>query len=191
MKALSDYDSIKVGGGQMLPAGAYVCRIHAIEDHSDNPSPWLAVYPEIFDMETKQFINTKELADDATRWRYRLTLSLSGEWGPQRYKRFVSAVERSTQNKGFTYVNADGAEQTLVGKWVGAVVRHNRYTKKDGTDGIRPEVAAYITCDDAINGNYKPEWLEVRDSRTNPAPAATVHAPSAPQADLADEDIPF
>lgn len=191
MKALDNYDSIKTDGGSLMPAGAYVCRIHTIEDHTDAASPWLAIYPELFDMATKQFTNTAELASDDTRWHHRLSLSLNGEWGPQRYKRFVSAVERSAQNKGFKYVNADGAEQTLVGKWVGLVVRHNRYTKPNGSDGIRPEISAYLTCDDVINGNYKPEWLEVRDTRTNPTPGATVHAPSAPQAVIGDEDVPF
>lgn len=191
MKAIQGYDIINVGGGSMVEPGAYVVRIHKIEDHSDAQSPYLSIYVEIFDPDTKQFTNTAALADDAQSWRYRFSLSLAGEWGAQRYKRFVSAIERSKQNKGFTYVNADGAEQTLVGKWVGMVVRRSLYTKRDGSDGIRPEVSAWITCDDVIEGNYKPEWTHERNTRRDTSTDSPVHYTPAPVVDIADDDLPF
>lgn len=192
MKAIQGYDGISVGGGQMLQAGAYIVRIQSIEDHTDNADfPHLDIYPEIYDVKNRRFTNTDELADDSTRWRYRFTLSMAGEWGTQRYKRLVSAVERSSQNNGFAYQNADGAEQTLVGKWVGMVVRHHRYTKNNGADGIKPEVSAYVTCDDVISGNYKPEWTETRDTRSAASDAQPVHAPTAQVMDVAADDIPF
>lgn len=194
MKAISNYDSIKVGGGSMFPAGAYVCRIFAVEDHSTADGGYLDVYPEVYDTAARKFTNSDELRSESTRWRYRFRLSLDGEWGPQRYKRLVSAVERTEENKGFKYQNVDGGEQQLVGKWVGLVARHRRYTKRDGSDGITLDAAAWIPCADVLSCNYKPEWLETRDTRTNAgAPAAPMApaAPTAPVPDIADEDLPF
>lgn len=206
MKAISNYDGIKAsngGGTGIIEPGAYVCRIYGMYDHTDEAKPYLELAYDVYDQESKSMRFTDDLDDPERRWRHCFKLYLTSDFGWQRYKALVEAVEGTEENKGFRYVNADGAEQTLVGKWVGLVIRHQVYTAKRGKhkgEARRaPDLAGAITCANAIAGVFPPEWLEERDTRTDaersaqassssPAPVA---APPAPAPDIADEDIPF
>lgn len=206
MKAISNFDSIQAsngGGTGIIEPGAYVCRIYGMYDHTDEAKPYLELAYDVYDQESKSMRFTDDLDDPERRWRHCFKLYLTSDFGWQRYKALVEAVEGTEENKGFTYQNVDGGEQQLVGKWVGLVIRHQLYTAKRGKHAGEmrrsPDLAGAITCADAIAGNFPDKWLEDRDTRTDaeraaqassPSPA-TVAAPPAPAPDLADEDIPF
>lgn len=192
MKALTNYDSVTASnGGGLLPAGGYACKIVRVNDHTTEPKPYLSVVYDVLDPATKQTMFANDLADGSNDWRHEFRFYMTSDFGVSRYKMLVECVERSVENKGFSYSNADGAEQTLVGKWVGFVIRHRLYTKKSGPnagkDGEALDLAAILTCSDALSGEFNPSWLEPKDDR-EPAPAPTT-ATYVP--DVAADDIPF
>lgn len=206
MKAISNFDSIQAsngGGAGIIEPGAYVCRIYGMYDHTDEAKPYLELAYDVYDQESKSMRFTDDLDNPEHRWRHCFKLYLTSDFGWQRYKALVKAVEGTKENDGFTYQNVDGGEQQLVGKWVGLVIRHQLYTAKRGKHAGEmrrsPDLAGAITCSDAIAGNFPDKWLEDRDTRTDAERAAQasssslapVVAPPAPTPDLADDDIPF
>lgn len=207
MKAISNFDSIQAsngGGAGIIEPGAYVCRIYGMYDHTDEAKPYLELAYDVYDPGSKSMRFTDDLDDPEKRWRHCFKLYLTSDFGWQRYKALVKAVEGTKENDGFTYQNVDGGEQQLVGKWVGLVIRHQLYTAKRGKHAGEmrrsPDLAGAITCADAIAGNFPDRWLDDRDTRTDAERAAqaaasesstTIHAPEAPANDLAPEDIPF
>lgn len=199
MKAISNYDSVKAsnGGSGILDAGAYVCRIYQVSDHTEENKPYLAVSYDVYDQGTKSFLFSDDLADPERRWRHEFRFYVGSDFGLQRYKALVEAVEGTDENKGFKYSNVDGAEQTLAGKWVGLVIRHRLYTAQrgahKGADRTALDLAGCVTCADAIAGSFDQRWLEDRDDRD-----ARPEVPQVPQAqaqaaspDIYAEDIPF
>lgn len=201
MKAISNFDGIQAsnGGSSLLAPGAYTCKVLAVHDHTDKAKPYLSVVFDVYDRDTRRFRFADVAADPTADWRHEFRFYVGSDFGQQRYKALVEAVQGSRENGGYRYQNVDGAEQTLAGKWVGFVVRHRLYTKKQGPyageDAEALDLAGSITCDDAIAGNFPADWLDPRDNReAKPAPVqapAVGAAPVAPAPDLADEDIPF
>ena len=203
MKAISDYDSIQAsngGGSGIIEPGAYVCRIYGMYDHTDEAKPYLELAYDVYDPGSKSMRFTDDLDNPERRWMHCFKLYLTSDFGWQRYKALVKAVEETKENNGFAYQNVDGGEQQLVGKWVGLVIRHQLYTARRGKHAGEcresPDLAGFVTCKQAIEGDFPQRWLETRDTRTDAereaqAAPASVHAPAAPVTDVADEDIPF
>lgn len=201
MKAISNFDGIQAsnGGSSLLAPGAYTCKVLAVHDHTNEAKPYLSVVFDVYDRDTRRFRFADVAADPTADWRHEFRFYVGTDFGQQRYKALVEAVQGSKENGGYRYQNVDGAEQTLAGKWVGFVVRHRLYTKKQGPhageDAEALDLAGSITSDDVIAGNFPAEWLDPRDNRAaKPAPVqapAAGAAPVAPAPDLADEDIPF
>ena len=206
MKAIQNFDGIQAsnGGSSLLVPGAYTCKVLAVHDHTNEAKPYLSVVFDVYDRDTKRFRFADVAADPNQDWRHEFRFYVGTEFGQQRYKALVEAVEGSKENGGYRYQNVDGAEQTLAGKWVGFVIRHRLYTRQQGQhageDATALDLAGAITCDDAIAGRFPAEWTDPRDNRDKsqavpvqapaptPAPGA---APIVPAPDLADEDIPF
>lgn len=200
MRAIQNYESVQAsnGGSGLLAPGAYTCKVLRVNDHSVEAKPYLSVVFDVYDRDTKRFRFADVSADPSQDWRHEFRFYVGTDFGLQRYKALVEAVEGSEENRGFRYQNADGAEQTLVGKWVGLVIRHRLYTKQSGPhageDATALDLGGAITCADAAAGKFPPNWVEPRDNRdqSQAAPVqAPVAAPVAPAPDLADEDIPF
>ena len=198
------------GGAPQVEPGGYACLIAAVEDGSAEPNPYIGLTLNPIDPKTNKYMVTdrEELSDPERSWRhtYRFFIGEYGgggiDWG--RMKALTEAVEQTTQNKGFTYDGTkDGAEQTLVGKFVGCVFKRVGYVRKSGkhageyTEAI--QLGGVTTADKARSGDYPPKWAEPRGVRTEEKKAAA--APRAPQVtpppvappapDLAEEDIPF
>ncbi len=198
------------GGAPQVEPGGYACLIAAVEDGSAEPNPYIGLTLNPIDPKTNKYMVTdrEELSDPERSWRhtYRFFIGEYGgggiDWG--RMKALTEAVEQTTQNKGFAYDGTkDGAEQTLVGKFVGCVFKRVGYVRKSGkhageyTEAI--QLGGVTTADKARSGDYPPKWAEPRGVRTEEEKAA--EAPCAPQVtpppvappapDLADEDIPF
>ena len=196
MKALTNYDSVTASnGGGLLPAGGYACKIVRVNDHTSERKPYLSVVYDVLDPATKQTMFANDLADGSNDWRHEFRFYMTSDFGVSRYKMLVECVEKSAENKGFSYSNADGAEQTLVGKWVGFVIRHRLYTKQCGLSagkyGETRDLAAILTGSGALSGEFNPSWLEPKDDREHapePAPAPTT---ATYVTDVAADDIPF
>lgn len=201
MKALGNFDKVVAsngGGSSMLEPGGYVAKIVRVKDHTDEKKPYLEFVYDIWNAETKSFLFAQDLADTSNDWRHSFRLYFTGDFGKQRYKALTEAVENTAQGKGakaFVYEDKDNAEQTLVGKLLGVVIRHRSYVNSEGKVKTAVDVNAFIPGKDAAEGNFDAKYAEpfegdgVAEARAN-ADNAVIDAP-APAIELADEDIPF
>lgn len=203
MKAFGNFDKVVAsngGGSSMLEPGGYVAKIVRVKDHTDEKKPYLEFVYDIWNAETKSFLFTADLADTSNDWRhsFRIYFSKDNNYGVQRYKALTEAVENTAQGKGakaFVYEDKDGAEQTLVGKLLGVVVRHRSYVNSEGKVKTAVDVNAFIPGKDAAEGNFDAKFAEpyetdeAKDARADAA-NAVIDAP-APAVELADEDLPF
>lgn len=201
MKAFGNFDKVVAsngGGSSMLEPGGYVAKIVRVKDHTDEKKPYLEFVYDIWNGETKSFLFTADLADTSNDWRHSFRIYFTGDFGKQRYKALTEAVEKTAQGKGakaFVYEDKDGAEQTLVGKLLGVVIRHRSYVNSEGKVKTAVDVNAFIPGKDAAEGNFDAKFAEpyetdgVAEARANAA-NAVIDAP-APAVELADEDIPF
>ena len=201
MKAFGNFDKVVAsngGGSSMLEPGGYVAKIVRVKDHTDEKKPYLEFVYDIWNAETKSFLFTADLADTSNDWRHSFRLYFTGDFGKQRYKALTEAVENTAQGKGakaFVYEDKDNAEQTLVGKLLGVVIRHRSYVNSEGKVKTAVDVNAFIPGKDAAEGNFDQKYAEpyetdeVKDARDNAADAV-IDAP-APAIELADEDLPF
>lgn len=203
MKAFGNFDKVIAsngGGSSMLEPGGYVAKIVRVKDHTEENKPYLEFVYDIWNGETKSFLFTADLADTSNDWRhsFRIYFSKDNNYGVQRYKALTEAVENTAQGKGakaFVYEDKDDAEQTLVGKLLGVVIRHRSYVNSEGKVKTAVDVNAFIPGKDAAEGNFDQKYAEpfegdgVAEARAN-AVDAVIDAP-APAVELADEDIPF
>lgn len=201
MKAFGNFDKVVAsngGGSSMLEPGGYVAKIVRVKDHTDETKPYLEFVYDIWNGEAKSFLFTADLADTTNDWRHSFRLYFTGDFGKQRYKALTEAVENTAQGKGakaFVYEDKDNAEQTLVGKLLGVVIRHRSYVNSEGKVKTAVDVNAFIPGKDAAEGNFDQKFAEpfegdgVAEARAN-ATNAVIDAP-APAIELADEDIPF
>ena len=201
MKAFGNFDKVVAsngGGSSMLEPGGYVAKIVRVKDHTEEKKPYLEFVYDIWNGETKSFLFAQDLADTSNDWRHSFRLYFTGDFGKQRYKALTEAVENTSQGKGakaFVYEDKDGAEQTLVGKLLGVVIRHRSYVNSEGKVKTAVDVNAFIPGKDAAEGNFDAKFAEpyetdeVKDARDN-ADNAVIDAP-APAIELADEDLPF
>jgi hypothetical protein len=203
MKAFGNFDKVVAsngGGSSMLAPGGYVAKIVRVKDHTDEKKPYLEFVYDIWNAETKSFLFTADLADTTNDWKhsFRIYFSKDNNYGVQRYKALTEAVENTAQGKGakaFVYEDKDDAEQTLVGKLLGVVIRHRSYVNSEGKVKTAVDVNAFIPGKDAAEGNFDQKYAEpyeadeVKDARDN-ADNAVIDAP-APAVELADEDLPF
>lgn len=202
MKAFGNFDKVVAsnGGSSMLEPGGYVAKIVRVKDHTDETKPYLEFVYDIWNGETKSFLFAQDLADTTNDWKHSFRIYFTGttDFGKQRYKALTEAVENTAQGKGakaFVYEDKDGAEQTLVGKLLGVVIRHRSYVNSEGKVKTAVDVNAFIPGKDAAEGNFDAKFAEpyetdeVKDARDNAA-NAVIDAP-APTVELADEDIPF
>lgn len=202
MKAFGNFDKVVAsnGGSSMLEPGGYVAKIVRVKDHTDETKPYLEFVYDIWNAATKSFLFAQDLKDTSNDWRHSFRIYFTGnsEFGKQRYKALTEAVENTSQGKGakaFVYEDKDDAEQTLVGKLLGVVIRHRSYVNSEGKVKTAVDVNAFIPGKDAAEGNFDPKFAEpyeadgVAEARAN-ADNAVIDAP-APAVELADEDIPF
>lgn len=201
MKAFGNFDKVVAsngGGSSMLEPGGYIAKIVRVKDHTDEKKPYLEFVYDIWNAETKSFLFAQDLADTSNDWKHSFRIYFTGDFGKQHYKALTEAVENTAQGKGakaFVYEDKDNAEQTLVGKLLGVVIRHRSYVNSEGKVKTAVDVNAFIPGKDAVEGNFDAKFAEpfegdgVAEARAN-AESAVIDAP-APAVELADEDIPF
>lgn len=203
MKAFGNFDKVVAsngGGSSMLEPGGYVAKIVRVKDHTDETKGYLEFVYDIWNADTKSFLYTQDLADTTNDWRHSFRIYFTGttDFGKQRYKALTEAVEKTSQGKGakaFVYEDKDDAEQTLVGKLLGVVIRHRAYVNSEGKVKTAVDVNAFIPGKDAAEGNFDQKYAEpfegdgVAEARAN-AVNAVIDAPAL-AIELADEDIPF
>lgn len=204
MKAIKDFDKIEAAADLMdlLEPGAYIVKIIRINDYSNEEKPYLEVVYDV--LHNGKYIYeqsgvNKNLDRD---WLHAFRFYLHTDGTRKRYKRFIENVENSPENKGYKYENVDGAEKTLVGKFVGFVVCHRFYTAHDGTDREALNLSTTITTTQVKNGDFSERLLKPQDTRQAPtlAQAQQQVQQQAPQGMFnpprnenvyADEEIPF
>lgn len=181
MQPINDWDNIVASnGGSMLQEGGYCCRIERVSDHTADSKPYIGI---VFN----PYVNGEFFfGGDAQDWQHEFRIYVSNGYG--RYKMLCECCENSEGNSGFKYnANIPNHEQQLVGKWVGFVIRHRLYTKKQGKnagkDGNSLDLQHICTTQAITAGDFPaPETKDDRDK----AAAAPVS-----NAEIADYDLPF
>lgn len=211
MQGNKDYSEVVAnqGGAAKVEPGGYACLIVAVEDGSAEANPYIGLTLNAIDPKTNKYMVTdkEELSDPERNWRhtYRFFIGQYGgggiDWG--RMKALTEAVEQTSQNKGFVYDGTkDGAEQTLVGKFVGCVFKRVGYVRKRGkhageyTEAI--QLGGVTTAEKAREGDYPSRWAEPKGVKSDAEKAAEQAAQAAPAPttatyapDVAADDIPF
>ena len=194
------------GGSTLLPAGGYICKIVRVVDHTmDNgEKPYLRVVFAPFDPVSRKFTYGDIDGDPQQDWKHSFDFYLNSDFGLQRYKALVEAVEKSQANNGFKYMNVVGGEQSLTNRWVGFVINHRLWTGQDKQTNLPKDkeglnLAASVTTDDIAAGNF--EVPPTKDDRVQPDPNAREYrqqqqpqgqAPAAMGGAAYDDDeIPF
>lgn len=160
-----------------LGAGAYICRIVAVED---NPSKeYLKVFADIAEGEFKEY--GKQIEDRTGKdFGY---IRFIRSYKPKArgfFKGFLTALEKS--NRNFSADKFDGDEQRMKGMWIGLVLGEEEYKKNDGTVGIRTYVDSIRSGEAIRQGDYKIPELKKLD-QADPA--------SAPVPFSSYDDCPF
>lgn len=197
MQAISNWDNIQAtnGGSSLLPMGGYICKITRVSDHSTEQTPYLGVVFDVWLPEEKRWFFGDIAKDTEQDWRHEFRFWIGSDFGQRLYKKLVESIEGTKENNGFKYQNTDGAEQTLVGKWVGFSIRHYVRTltkgKKAGKEVTAIELAGSYTVDEIQSGDYpEPELRDAREkSSGNTQSSQSSNSNAVP--DLYDEDIPF
>ena len=84
---------------------------------------------------------------------------------------------KARAQRHFVYEDKDNAEQTLVGKLLGVVIRHRSYVNSEGKIKTAVDVNAFIPGKDAAEGNFDAKFAEpyeadgVAEARANAADA--------------------
>lgn len=210
MRANGNFGDVTASQGTArLEPGAYSCVILAVEDGSEESSPYMGLVLQPLSPKPgadgkRHFMYKVDTKDAENLWRHTFRYFI-GAWGGGidwgRYKALVEACEKTRQNKGFAYVDKDNGQDQLVGKYLGVCFRNHRYIGQRGAHKgeVREslEIGGVCTCDQADAGDYDQRWVALRDTtggavpEQQPAPVAAVPAPPMPEAVLADEDIPF
>lgn len=147
-------------------AGAYICRIVAVEDNPDKE--YLKVFADFAEGGFKDY--GKETEERTGKdWGY---IRFIRSYKPKArgfFKGFLTSLEKS--NRGFSADKFDGNEQRMKGMWIGLVLGEEEYKKNDGSVGVRTYVAS-IHSDEAIRqGDYKiPELKKLDQVDTASAP---------------------
>ena len=210
MRANGNFGEVTASqGGARLEPGAYSCVILAVEDGSEEANPYMGLVLQPLAKEPgkdgrRHFLYKVDVTDGENLWKHTFRFFISAfsggvDWG--RYKALVEACEQTRQNKGFQYVDQDGGEQQLAGKYLGVCFRNRKYVGQRGAHKgeVREslEIGGVCTCDQVDAGDYDQRWVALRDTTggavpaQQPEPVAAVPAPPMPAATLADEDIPF
>ena len=158
-------------------AGAYICRIVAVEDHADKE--YLKVFADFAEGEFKDY--GKETEERTGKdWGY---IRFIRSYKPKArgfFKGFLTALEKS--NRNFNANSFDGNEQRMKGMWIGLVLGEEEYKKNDGSVGVRTYVDSIRSGEAIRQGDYKIPELKKLD-QSNPA--------SAPVPFSSYDDCPF
>lgn len=179
-----DMTNVKEADGFERPtAGAYICRITAVEDvpHKE----YLKVTYDIDDGKFAGYYEKTRNDHPDWAWAGAYVKSYKTKALPM-FKRFCSAVSKSNGNFVFdgNTVNAD--ERTLIGKKIGLVMQEEEYYGNDGSKKTRLIVARECPID-KLSTQKIPEAKKLPDE---PQSAGGVDGfMSIP--DGMDEEMPF
>ena len=102
------------------------------------------------------------------------------------FKHFLSSLEQCNPGK-FHADTFDGNEQSMVGLYLGIVLREEEYMKRDGTVGVGTKVYNFATQAAIRAKDYKVPPVKKLDS----APAAVTPTAAAPAPAANTDDCPF
>lgn len=171
------------GGGQMLPMGAYVCKITSCEDVPEKQ--YLKVELDVAEGDFAGHFG--KLFASAGFWGLVDYKSYKGEneTGKGLFKHFIACLERSNN---FTW---NGDEKQLVGKQIGATICHELYNKQDGTDGRKTKIATYYDVEEIKKGEFtEPKEKKAKDYKPQENSNDPLPFSDIPAADPND-DLPF
>lgn len=134
MKKINLKDVQEAGDSRRLPAGAYICKITAVDNHEDKE--YLRIFYDIAEGDFAGYYS--EMRESHPDWA--TVGSYVRSYKPTALpflKRFCSAVSRSNVNYVFDAGAVNSDETTLVGKKIGLVFQDEEYYGNDGEKKTR------------------------------------------------------
>lgn len=174
------------GGVSALPSGAYKCAITKAEFVTTKKgAAALVVVWDVAEGEHKGHFSGAFF--EGKDFRHNDYLMLEGKALGMTKHKLHALADANPGFKPTAAIDADQA-QPFVGKTCYLLLQERKYTY-NGRDQSEVNVVDWLSPEEFRAGDYKvPETLDEREAQ--PA-APTVHAPSAPVVDVADDDIPF
>lgn len=165
---LINFDNIDemTGGGDRLPAGAYVARITKVEDVPSKQYLWVE-----YDIAEGQYADHFANVGDRP-YLHRFSRSYK-DAAQGFFKAFLLRLTESNRGR-FDWQRWQAAcdERQFVGLEVGIVCQEEYYTNEKGEDKTRMVVVDVIASQDVRNGDYKlPEPVDKRKKAEPAAPA--------------------
>ena len=185
-----NYDTIQVGGGEMLKAGGHKCVIKQLEETtSSKGNQMLVMFFDTADEDIQPHHYMDRYLSDTRedkKWGGRFFLVPGGEYGPANLKRFITAVEDS--NDGFQAWDFSGnlRMDAFKGVKVGLIFRREEYTKEDHTLGVAVKGFRWCKYDTA----YEQKEPEQKKAPA-PNPEADMGFLAIPADALENEGLPF
>lgn len=180
MKRVDMTNVTEAGEFERVPAGAYICKITAVEDFEKKE--YLKVTYDIDDGKFAGYYEKLRADHSDWKWAGAYVKSYKTSALPM-FKRFCSAVSKSNGNFVFdgNTVNAD--EKTLVGKRIGLVFQEEEYYSNSGDKKTRLIVSREFPID------------QISKQKT-PAPKLLPEEPQGADAFMSipegmDEELPF
>lgn len=182
MKQIDMTNVREAGEFTTLPAGAYVCKITAVEDVANKE--YLKVSYDIAQGEFKGYYTEMRSNHPDWAWIGAYVKSYKPAALPM-FKRFCSAVSQSNGNFVFDggAVNAD--EKSLVGKQLGIILREEEYYSNSGD--LRTRLIVHSEC--PISKLQTAKVPDVKRVKEDPSPATTEDFVNVP--DGSDLEVPF
>lgn len=154
MKAIKNWENIEASTGSFenLPAGAYICRITAVEDFPDKE--YLKIKYDIADGKYKNWWS--DVAERAGFWGGTFIRSYK-EKALGMLKGFTNAVEET--NDGYSW---DWNEKRLVGKFIGLELNYEEYLSKTNELKTRVYVQSCVNGKDVRAGKFNGKTYKVK-----------------------------
>lgn len=166
-------------GGVRLPAGAYICKITAVEDLPKKE--YLKVSYDIAAGDFAGFFTKGRTDHPDWEWYGAYCKSYKEKALPM-LKRFCSAVSKSNGKYVFDAGSVNADEQSLVGKKIGLLFGEEEYYGNDGELKTRLYVNSEFSID-KLKDQKVPNLKKVKEETSNSKPDGFLNAP--------DGDIPF
>lgn len=134
---ISNWDEIKSGGFERLPAGGYVAVIKNVEAKGTEEKPFLEITFDIARGQYKDFYKDED-ADHAYTHQFRQYFS---EKALGAFKGFLKDVDEANGTAFNEAMKTSGLDENkLCGKLIGIVVGYEEYEKTNGSVGLRSSI---------------------------------------------------
>lgn len=180
MKPIKGYnDAVASEDFERLPAGGYVIRIQAVEDHDDKQ--YLKI---VYDIAEGPEAGRYKNEDKKNDFRHSFVRSYK-ETALGMFKAFIHAVDDANGTEFDKRIEKGFPEHELVGKLLGVLFGYEEYNANDGSVKERLRLVRFLNIEQVRAGDFKVPELKRLEAKPAPSQIPAGFTP------LSDADVPF